>query len=265
MDFFLREWRDYAGLTQDQLVTKSKVAKSTINKLENSQTRIPRMSTLRRLADAIGVEHHKLRKPPPMGGSASRHVVAARRDDVLPVESSSLGNPPPTISESDRGSAVRAALLAELTASRRSGDDAEAIAFIALVSLFSARLSDCEVRPEAYQGYVQATRRVLEHAEVLARAMFCETTANSITNDEMGVRPYPQQRGLAANAFARWRLVQRPLIERWASRVPDWDDAYLARLIEDFEVEDALLSQQSELNSVVRPEVHSDRHDLARA
>jgi transcriptional regulator with XRE-family HTH domain len=264
MDFFLREWRDYAGLTQDQLVSTSRVAKSTINKLENSQTRIPRMSTLRRLAEAVGVEHYMLRKRPPLGGSTSRPPTPVHRDEVLPVESSRVANPAPSVSESDRGSDLGAALLAELSNSERSGDDAEAIVFVALFSSFYARMLECEVRPEAYQGYVQATRRVLEHAEVLARAMFCETTANTITNDEMGVQPHPQQRALAANAFARWRLVQRPLIERWAGGLPWWDDEYLARLIDDFEVQDALLAQRSELNTVLRPDMRSDHQTHAQ-
>lgn len=276
MPFYLREWRDYAGLTQDQLVGRSKIAKSTINKLESTHTRQPRIGTVRNLAEALGISHHDLRTPPPGPGAATRPPLPSRREQVPPTARAhktraASSAPSSSADESSTQASLGAALLAKLVNSHQSGDQAEAIAFVTLVSLFSTRIAESYLRPEAYHGQVQAARQVLEHAEVLARAMFCESTANSITNDEMGVQPYPQERALAANAFARWRLVHGPLIQNWARATPDWDDDDLAHLILDWETLNARIGQLSGRTDT-RPDAmptgnpaHAEREDNACA
>jgi transcriptional regulator with XRE-family HTH domain len=67
----LREARERAMLTQEQLVEKSGVTLSTISRLENG-LQAARVSTIRKLADAVGVSPDDLidwdRPGPAIGG-----------------------------------------------------------------------------------------------------------------------------------------------------------------------------------------------------
>lgn len=51
----LKELRVERALTQEELAEKAGVGKNTVNRIERNETE-PHMSTLRKLADALGVE-----------------------------------------------------------------------------------------------------------------------------------------------------------------------------------------------------------------
>jgi transcriptional regulator with XRE-family HTH domain len=55
----LRYLRVRQALTQEELAAKASIGKNTVNRIERNLTE-PHMSTLRRLARALGVEPHKL-------------------------------------------------------------------------------------------------------------------------------------------------------------------------------------------------------------
>ncbi len=57
----LRETRKYALLTQQQLADKSGVGITTIIRIERNQVE-PHARTIRKLAEALGVEPHELLK-----------------------------------------------------------------------------------------------------------------------------------------------------------------------------------------------------------
>ena len=61
----LREARRHAGLTQDQLAARSGIDQSTISDLETGRNTDPRLSTLTRLAEALGITPSELRFPEP--------------------------------------------------------------------------------------------------------------------------------------------------------------------------------------------------------
>ncbi len=56
----LKKLRRRAMLTQEQLAKKSGVGITTINRIETGAVEDPHFSTLRKLADALGVEPREL-------------------------------------------------------------------------------------------------------------------------------------------------------------------------------------------------------------
>ncbi len=57
----LKDLRIRQALTQEELAAKASLGKNTVNRLERDLTE-PHMSTLRKLAQALGVEPHELVK-----------------------------------------------------------------------------------------------------------------------------------------------------------------------------------------------------------
>ncbi len=57
----LKDLRVERALTQEELATKAGVGKNTVNRIERNETE-PHMSTLRKLASALGVEPARLVK-----------------------------------------------------------------------------------------------------------------------------------------------------------------------------------------------------------
>jgi len=55
----LREWRDHAALSQEDLARRARVSRATIADLEAGK-RPARPSTRRKLAEALGVAPHEL-------------------------------------------------------------------------------------------------------------------------------------------------------------------------------------------------------------
>ena len=55
----LKYLRVRQALTQEELAAKAGIGKNTVNRIERNITE-PHMSTLRKLAQALGVEPHKL-------------------------------------------------------------------------------------------------------------------------------------------------------------------------------------------------------------
>lgn len=51
----LRKTRDQLGVTQDQLEERSGVSRETISRIERDETADPRTSTMKALANALGV------------------------------------------------------------------------------------------------------------------------------------------------------------------------------------------------------------------
>jgi len=61
---FLRAWRAYRGLSQEDLADRAGVSRSTITNAERgSGTVLP--STYQGLARALDIKPHQLRRPPP--------------------------------------------------------------------------------------------------------------------------------------------------------------------------------------------------------
>jgi transcriptional regulator with XRE-family HTH domain len=61
---FLWEWRHYRALSQEELAALAGMARESINRLE-SGTREARPLTVRKLANALGIQPHELMGPPP--------------------------------------------------------------------------------------------------------------------------------------------------------------------------------------------------------
>ena len=55
----LKDLRIRVALTQEELAAKAGIGKNTVNRVERNLTE-PHMSTLRKLAEALGVEPHEL-------------------------------------------------------------------------------------------------------------------------------------------------------------------------------------------------------------
>ncbi len=55
----LKDLRVRVALTQEELAAKAGIGKNTVNRVERNLTE-PHMSTLRKLAEALGVEPHEL-------------------------------------------------------------------------------------------------------------------------------------------------------------------------------------------------------------
>jgi transcriptional regulator with XRE-family HTH domain len=55
----LKDLRIRRALTQEELAAKADIGKNTVNRIERNLTE-PHMSTLRKLAQALGVEPHEL-------------------------------------------------------------------------------------------------------------------------------------------------------------------------------------------------------------
>ena len=55
----LKDLRIRRALTQEELANKASIGKNTVNRVERNLTE-PHMSTLRKLAQALGVEPHEL-------------------------------------------------------------------------------------------------------------------------------------------------------------------------------------------------------------
>jgi transcriptional regulator with XRE-family HTH domain len=195
---YLEELRSHYGLTQQALAQQAGVGKSTIVKIEAGAIQ-PRSETLNRLAEVLKVKPGdlavKLKKAaedkPAQGDDTNR------RHEIVIEE---LSNP---------------ALL---------GNCAEALIFVALVQLFQARLAHCYVRPEVYAGYVEAVRQAVEQADHLARGIYCESQANSVTNGELGIFGKEDEMAMAVKAFNRWVMTHAPELEEWAGLLPSWAD-----------------------------------------
>jgi transcriptional regulator with XRE-family HTH domain len=64
---YVRAWRQYRALSQADLAELAGMTREAITRLENSQ-RPPRPSTIRKLAQALGIAPHELAAPPPAYG-----------------------------------------------------------------------------------------------------------------------------------------------------------------------------------------------------
>src|SRR5690349_15599785 len=71
----LRRLRLAAGLTQERLAERAGLSAKAIIALENHPTRTPRLETVTRLADALGLDR----------GDRAHLLAAARPASVLPV------------------------------------------------------------------------------------------------------------------------------------------------------------------------------------
>jgi ribosome-binding protein aMBF1 (putative translation factor) len=58
-DSLVRAWREHFGLTQDELAAKAGIQQSALARLEKSDAH-PRKSTLKKLADAMGITLEQL-------------------------------------------------------------------------------------------------------------------------------------------------------------------------------------------------------------
>ena len=77
----LRQLREAAGLTQEELAERSELTPDAIGLLERGQRRHPHPSTVRALADALGLSHGDragLLASVPKRGSAAPSTVAPR-------------------------------------------------------------------------------------------------------------------------------------------------------------------------------------------
>ena len=54
-DSMIKAWREYLGLTQQELATRMKITQPSLAKLEKPDAN-PRRSTLKKVADALGIE-----------------------------------------------------------------------------------------------------------------------------------------------------------------------------------------------------------------
>lgn len=63
MQLRLREWRRRRVLSQTELAARSGVTKATIVNLEKPEHRTPHPRTLRKLAEALGIEPYELYGP----------------------------------------------------------------------------------------------------------------------------------------------------------------------------------------------------------
>ncbi len=70
----LREWRAHRALAMADLVEATGVAKSTIVAIEHGRVKALKRKTMRRLADALGVE--------PMQVTEFRRALAGELEDV---------------------------------------------------------------------------------------------------------------------------------------------------------------------------------------
>ena len=69
----LREARDAAKLTQDELAAKSGVAQATISSLERGTRTNPTIDTVDRLAKALGIAPSKIKFPSPRTAAIGTH------------------------------------------------------------------------------------------------------------------------------------------------------------------------------------------------
>ena len=69
----LREWREWRGLTQEELREASGVAVGTISRIEQGES--ARLDTVRRLAEALKIGREKLMREHPQPGD--RPALAA--------------------------------------------------------------------------------------------------------------------------------------------------------------------------------------------
>ncbi len=58
-DCLIKAWREYLGFTQKELADKAEMKQSAIARIESSDT-LPRKSTLKKLAEVMGIEVEQL-------------------------------------------------------------------------------------------------------------------------------------------------------------------------------------------------------------
>lgn len=107
----LKEWRDYRGLTQEELAESAGVARYSISNYESGKTSA-RRRTAERLAEALGVELEDLTTPParPKVPAPVRSLSKADRRALL---SSLAGKEaPPIPGELERLVKIRRAAIA---------------------------------------------------------------------------------------------------------------------------------------------------------
>ena len=56
---FVRAWREYLGLTQQEMASRMKISQPAYSKLEDKNA-TPRFATLKRIADAMGLDVRQL-------------------------------------------------------------------------------------------------------------------------------------------------------------------------------------------------------------
>lgn len=71
----LRSLRERAGLTQTELAQRSGVEQTVISRVESGRTKSPSVSTMRALADALGVSLARLTGGEVLGAEGPRAVV----------------------------------------------------------------------------------------------------------------------------------------------------------------------------------------------
>ena len=62
---YLREWREYIGLSQEALARKAGVSTSTISRSERHAVHEPQLDVVRKIEEALGREPFGLEVPPP--------------------------------------------------------------------------------------------------------------------------------------------------------------------------------------------------------
>ena len=69
---FLKEWRNYRKLSVRALERESGVSLASIVRLEGGRRKNPRIDTLEKLGDALGITPFDLYKPPPKKGQRGK-------------------------------------------------------------------------------------------------------------------------------------------------------------------------------------------------
>lgn len=85
---FLREWRDYRGMTQDQLADKAKIGRAAISKIESGKKPLMQ-NRLPKFAEALGIAIPQLYEKPPVGNETAGSNSLQKR--------SQHGNPTPKL------------------------------------------------------------------------------------------------------------------------------------------------------------------------
>jgi transcriptional regulator with XRE-family HTH domain len=82
---FFREWRDYRGLTQEQLAERLGTTKGAVSKIENGTSRY-NQSSLEAWAEALSCEPADLiSRPPPSRDAQSRPSIEDLLKDASPA------------------------------------------------------------------------------------------------------------------------------------------------------------------------------------
>ncbi|MGW4238336.1 helix-turn-helix domain-containing protein [Streptomyces sp. NPDC004749] len=113
----LRRLREKTGLTQDELEVRSTVSVSTIRGLETGKRSNPRMTTVRRLADALDLR-----------GEDREELLRAAVPGQRGGSESTAGEPKPDVPDSEPSAVRRPASAAEDALADAAGQLAEAVA-----------------------------------------------------------------------------------------------------------------------------------------